>query len=664
NANANVKWNKTTHSYALYQYMHKNVLHFFKCCQQNLVQTHAMFEKRYLVVKRYFNEEFKELLSGHSHTSMAPPSLPTSTQSASASASASTSMSSTSHPSPAMANAIFTSSTSFNPHHPHMQATIKKEIKIEPMSNKEELKSEKKVIIDSGNVPIDNEEKKEKKLKRIDKEPDGESAMEQKEPTRPSLPQQQQQHHPHSSPHQHQRQHETEAIHKSKDPVSDHERAIAQVNKTMVTPVGKRTTMELDKQQCDKHEGNEQESMRCNWTDKRYYEEWRGKTHKAKDILNELSDWNAGSSSSSSSSDNNEGLASSVPHHHSNYWNSDVRRALALRLKEIATPLLEYYEESKSRMDSVMLSSDSTSLSKHAKRTPLPSKDTKHTKELSFVESGLRALFNDWFAYALRRCKSTSNAKTNESATLPFSSSASEDITTDTFEPTFWSMLGESGQLAVDILGGDYFDSLITGKLQSPLWLTLFHWCKEQCQRESEQSRIVILWLCVMCIYNPDVIWLLLLFDAQEPEAFCYQKSHSQFSKFDSRQGIMCQRAHLHGLSYGRRDFQTIACDSCEKEFSGASWFCKQGCDYDVCHSCFVSLLEKQQMYRSVLLTIVKHQLHLLKCAQLIHCNPKHVLCRGSHNDVVNQEKESNGHSQPFDKSQFIHSHIMVYLFI
>jgi len=51
---------------------------------------------------------------------------------------------------------------------------------------------------------------------------------------------------------------------------------------------------------------------------------------------------------------------------------------------------------------------------------------------------------------------------------------------------------------------------------------------------------------------------------------------------------------HVHELKFGVRKFVYLVCDECGCYFNGASWFCKNGCDFDLCLACSAIRVNKK----------------------------------------------------------------------
>jgi len=185
----------------------------------------------------------------------------------------------------------------------------------------------------------------------------------------------------------------------------------------------------------------------------------------------------------------------------------------------------------------------------------------------------------------------------------------------------------------VDVLGMDYALCFLTPDRMSPIWSCVLHWASTSkavkgkkaaksaktsgFEFDFDETRVALLkW---MCEYRQEVKFIVLLWDSRQPEAKGFikhlgvaarkRKSHSaaftKLHKLHSWSGNQVDgvkvNAHAHGLLYGRRPFESIICDLCEKDWNGSSWHCVSGCDFDTCHECFVRYLQRKQLYRAIL---------------------------------------------------------------
>ena len=191
------------------------------------------------------------------------------------------------------------------------------------------------------------------------------------------------------------------------------------------------------------------------------------------------------------------------------------------------------------------------------------------------------------------------------------------------------------GKGLVDIFGMDYNYCFLTPDKMSSIWQIILDWCSKpkpksynnknnryhdpKFEFDFYEDRI---WLLKeMCHYKCDVTYIILLYDSKKPQSkgFIKQLGVCQRVRRSSQNNIISRRlqsmhtwnknqvegvkvnAHPHALLYGRRPFESIICDLCERDWNGSSWHCKNQCDFDTCHSCFVKYLERKQLYRAIL---------------------------------------------------------------
>ena len=185
----------------------------------------------------------------------------------------------------------------------------------------------------------------------------------------------------------------------------------------------------------------------------------------------------------------------------------------------------------------------------------------------------------------------------------------------------------------------DYNYCFIVPDTMSLIWEIILDWCckakpksyhskhshgKSDSKFEFDFIEERIWLLTEMCCYKSDVTYIVLLYDSKKPQSKGFIKQLGVVQRIRKRgnnlsQNIVSRRlqamhgwnnkqvegvkinAHAHGLLYGRRPFESIICDICDRDWNGSSWHCKVNCDFDTCHSCFVKYLEKKQLYRAVL---------------------------------------------------------------
>eukprot|EP01083_Nonionella_stella_P185442 676192_1 len=181
----------------------------------------------------------------------------------------------------------------------------------------------------------------------------------------------------------------------------------------------------------------------------------------------------------------------------------------------------------------------------------------------------------------------------------------------------------------VDMLAMDYEHCFILPDKMSSLWSILLEWCSKSCKASTNRSRSSEfefdfeqnrIWLLKhMCSYQADVKYILLLYDSKTAKAKGFVKQLGVVQRKRKSSPIISRKlnaihgwhknqvegvrinAHPHALLYGRRPFESIICDLCEKDWNGSSWHCSNNCDFDTCHDCFVQYLERKQLYRAVL---------------------------------------------------------------